>query len=158
MSNSNGNGNGHDPDGESQITLTRTIDANIEDVFAAWTDPALIEQWQADEAELDGFEGGGYKFTTFGDDEDPEDHVVSGEILQFVENEKLVMSWVHKDSDEEDAEELIFVLEIAFKALGDDQTQVTLTERGLAHSDPESRIFSMEAWSAAMEHLAEVME
>jgi uncharacterized protein YndB with AHSA1/START domain len=155
---SNSNGNGHDPDSESQITLTRTIDANIEDVFAAWTDPALIEQWQADEAELDAFEGGEYKFTTFGDDEDPEDHVVSGEILQFVENEKLVMSWVHKDNNEEDAEELIFVLEIAFKALGDDQTQVTLTERGLAHSDPESRIFSMEAWSAAMEHLAEVME
>ena len=155
---SNSNGNGHDSDSESQITLTRTIDANIEDVFAAWTDPALIEQWQADEAELDAFEGGEYKFTTFGDDEDPEDHVVSGEILQFVENEKLVMSWVHKDSDDEDAEELIFVLEIAFKALGDDQTQVTLTERGLAHSDPESRIFSMEAWSAAMEHLAEVME
>jgi uncharacterized protein YndB with AHSA1/START domain len=152
------NGNGHDTDNESQITLTRTIDANIDDVFAAWTDPALIEQWQADEAELDAFEGGEYKFTTFGDDEDPEDHVVSGEILQFVENEKLVMSWVHKDNDDEDAEELIFVLEIAFKALGEDQTRVTLTERGLAHSDPESRIFSMEAWSAALEHLAEVME
>lgn len=155
---SNSNGNGHDLDNESQITLTRTIDANIDDVFAAWTDPALIEQWQADEAELDAFEGGEYKFTTFGDDEDPEDHVVSGEILQFAENEKLVMSWVHQDGEGEDTEELIFVLEIAFKSLGDDQTQVTLTERGLAHSDPESRIFSMEAWSAALAHLAEVME
>jgi len=149
--------NGMNVDPESQITLTRTIDANISDVFAAWTDPALIEQWQADEAELDAFEGGEYKFTTFGDDDDPDDHTVSGEILQFVENEKLVMSWVHKDS-EDDEDELIFVLDIAFKALGDDQTQVTLTERGLAHADPESRIFSMEAWSAALEHLAEVME
>jgi uncharacterized protein YndB with AHSA1/START domain len=149
--------NGMDIDGESQITLTRTIDAHIDDVFAAWTDPALIEQWQADEAELDAFEGGEYKFTTFGDDEDPEDHTVSGEILKFVENERLVMSWVHKDEDE-DVEDLIFVLEIGFKALGDEQTQVTITERGLAHSDPESRIFSIEAWSAAMEHLAEVME
>jgi len=126
-------------------------------VFAAWTDPALIEQWQADEAELDAFEGGEYKFTTFGDEDDPEDHTVSGEILKFVENERLVMSWVHKDEDEE-VEDLIFVLEIGFKALGDEQTQVTITERGLAHSDPESRIFSIEAWSAAMEHLAEVME
>ena len=151
------NGNGHDADNASQITLTRTIDANIDDVFAAWTDPALIEQWQADEAELDAFEGGEYKFTTFGDDEDPEDHVVSGEILQFKENEKLVMSWVHKD-DDEDGEELIFVLEIAFKAVGEEQTRITLTERGLPHADPESRIFSMEAWSAALEHLAEVME
>ena len=149
--------NGMNADPESQITLTRTIDANIADVFAAWTDPALIEQWQADEAELDAFEGGEYKFTTFGDDEDPDDHTVSGEILKFVENEKLVMSWVHKDS-EDDEDELIFVLDIAFKALGDDQTQVTLTERGLAHADPESRIFSIEAWSAALEHLAEVME
>jgi len=149
--------NGMDIDGESQITLTRTIDAHIDDVFAAWTDPALIEQWQADEAELDAFEGGEYKFTTFGDEEDPEDHTVSGEILKFVENQRLVMSWVHKDEDE-DIDDLIFVLEIDFKALGDEQTQVTITERGLAHSDPESRIFSIEAWSAAMEHLAEVME
>ena len=155
---SKANGNGMDTDGESQITLTRTIDAHIDDVFAAWTDPALIEQWQADEAELDAFEGGEYKFTTFGDDEDPEDHVVSGEILQFKENEKLVMSWVHKDGDDEDGEELIFVLEIAFKAVGEEQTRITLTERGLPHADPESRIFSMDAWSAALEHLAEVME
>ena len=143
-------------DGESQITLTRTINAHVDDVFAAWTDPALIEQWQADEAELDAFEGGEYRFTTFGDDEDAEDHTVSGEILQFVENQKLVMSWVHKDQ-ETDEDDLIFVLEILFKAL-DDRTQITLTERGLAHADPESRIFSIEAWSAALENLAEVIE
>lgn len=148
---------GMDVDGESQITLTRTINAHIDDVFAAWTDPALIEQWQADEAELDAFEGGEYKFTTFGDDEDPDDHTVSGEILQFEENRKLVMSWVHKD-EEDGEDDLIFVLEIDFKSVGDDSTRITLTERGLAHSDPESRIFSIEAWSAALEHLAEVME
>lgn len=149
--------NGMDIDNESQISLNRVIGANVSDVFSAWTDPALIEQWQADEAEFDQFEGGEYKFTTFGDDEDPEDHTVSGEVLQYVENEKLVMSWVH-DDDEDDSEALIFVLEITFKALGDDQTRVTITERGLAHSDPESRIFSMEAWSSALEQLAEILE
>jgi len=147
--------NGTHVDPESQITLTRTIDANVSDVFAAWTDPALIEQWQADEAELDAFEGGEYRFTTYGDDEDPEEHIVTGDILSYVENEKLVMSWVHTEEGEDD---LIFVLEILFKALGDDQTQVTITERGLAHADAESRIFSMEAWSSALEQLAEVME
>ena len=147
--------NGTHVDPESQITLTRTIDANVSDVFAAWTDPALIEQWQADEAELDAFEGGEYRFTTYGDDEDPEEHIVTGDILAYVENAKLVMSWVHTEDGEDD---LIFVLEILFKALGDDQTQVTITERGLAHADAESRIFSMEAWSSALEQLAEVME
>ena len=149
--------NGMDIDAESQITLTRTIDAHIDDVFKAWTDPALIEQWQADEAELDAFEGGEYRFTTFGDDEDPEDHTVSGEILSFVENQKLVMSWVHKDGEDEE-EDLIFVLDIAFAAVGEEQTRITLTERGLAHADAESRIFSMEAWNAALAHLAEVLE
>ena len=49
--------NGMDADNESQISLTRTIAAHVSDVFKAWTDPALIEQWEADEAEFDAFEG-----------------------------------------------------------------------------------------------------
>ncbi|KQN72710.1 SRPBCC domain-containing protein [Devosia sp. Leaf64] len=144
-----------DLDNESQITLTRKIGAHVSDVFSAWTDPALIEQWQVDEAEFDAFEGGQYRFVTFGD-EDEADHEVTGEILQFVEDEKLVMSWVHRDAETE--EELIFVLDITFRAIGDDNMELTLVERGLPHADPQTRIFSMEAWSATLEQLAEVME
>ena len=142
-------------DGESQITLSRTIDANISDVFAAWTDPALIEQWQADEAEFDASEGGEYRFITFGDGDDDADQIVTGEVLTYAEDQRLVMSWVHRD---EDGEELIFVIDIIFEAVGPDRTRITLTERGLAHADPQTRIFSMEAWSAALEELAELME
>ncbi len=145
---------GSEIDGESQITLTRTIAANVSDVFSAWTDPALIEQWQVDEAEFDGFEGGQYHFVTYADEDDEADHEVTGEVLQFVEDEKLVMSWIHRDEDEE----FIFVLDITFKSIGDDATSITVTERGLAHADAQTRIFSMEAWSAALEQLAELME
>jgi uncharacterized protein YndB with AHSA1/START domain len=141
-------------DGESQITLTRKIEANISDVFSAWTDPALIEQWQADEAEFDAFEGGQYRFVTFAEEDDEADHEVSGEVLQFVEDERLVLSWVHRDEEDE----LIFVLDIVFQAISDDVTSITLTERGLAHADAQTRIFSMEAWSSALEQLAELME
>ncbi|SMQ63630.1 Uncharacterized conserved protein YndB, AHSA1/START domain [Devosia lucknowensis] len=147
---------GMDIDPESQITLTRTIGAHVSDVFAAWTDPALIEQWEADEAEFDAFEGGQYRFVTFAEDDDETDHEVSGEVLTFVEDERLVLSWIHKDDDEDS--ELIFVLDIAFKAVGEDSTTITLTERGLPHADAQTRIFSMEAWSAALEELAELME
>jgi len=147
---------GPEIDGESQITLTRTIDANVSDVFSAWTDPALIEQWQADYAEVEPFQGGEYRFVTEGDEEDPSQHVVTGEYLTFVENERLVMSWVYKG--EEDEDDLIFVLDVTFKADGADSTIITLTERGIAHTDPESRIFSMEAWSSTLEVLAELME
>lgn len=145
---------GSEIDGESQITLTRTIAANVSDVFSAWTDPALIEQWQADEAEFDAFEGGQYHFITYAEDEDEADHEVSGEVLQFVEDQRLVLSWVHKDEDDE----LIFVLDLVFKAVGEDATSIILTERGLPHADAQTRIFSMEAWSAALEQLAELME
>lgn len=145
---------GSEIDGESQITLTRTIAANVSDVFSAWTDPALIEQWQVDEAEFDAFEGGQYHFVTYADEDDEADHEVSGEVLQFVEDQRLVLSWVHKDEDDE----LIFVLDILFQSIGDDATTITLTERGLAHADVQTRIFSMEAWSSALEQLAELME
>ncbi|MBF0680630.1 MAG: SRPBCC domain-containing protein [Devosia sp.] len=143
-------------DSDSQITLTRKISANISDVFSAWTDPALIEQWQVDEAEFDAFEGGTYRFVTFGEEDDEADHEVTGEILQFVEDEKLVMSWVHRD--DEDDSEFLFVIEVTFKAIDDDNTAVTLVERGLPHADAQTRIFSMEAWSSALEQLAELME
>ncbi|WIY54097.1 SRPBCC domain-containing protein [Devosia sp. YIM 151766] len=146
--------NGTEIDGESQITLTRIIAANVSDVFAAWTDPALIEQWQVDEAEFDAFEGGQYHFVTYADEDDEADSEVSGEILQFVEDQRLVLSWVYKDEEDE----LIFVLDITFKAIGEDATSITLTERGLPHADAQTRIFSMEAWSAVLEQLAELME
>ncbi|KKB10760.1 hypothetical protein VE25_16350 [Devosia geojensis] len=153
-----------DPTGsESQITLTRTIAAPVEDVFAAWTDPALLEQWQADEVETEPFEGGEYRYFMAGDAEDPTDLVVTGRYIEFVENERLVMSWVASvvgddDGNAEDGEGQIFVLEIDFREVAGGGTSITIVERGLAHADAESRIFSIEAWSQAIEHLAELME
>ncbi len=147
---------GTDFDNESQITLTRKIGANVSDVFSAWPDPALIEQWQVDEAESDAVKGGEYRFVTFADEDDEADHEVTGEILEYVEDQKLVMSWVHRD--EESEEELLFVLDISFRAIDDDNTEIVLIERGLPHADPQTRIFSMEAWSSALEQLTEVME
>ncbi len=146
-----------DIDNEAQITLTRTINAPLEDVFAAWTDPALLEQWQADYAEVEPFEGGSYRFVTEGDDENPGEHVVSGEYLQFIEDARLALSWIYQGPDTPD-DDLIFVLEIDFKAIAPDQTAITIVERGLAHADPESRIFSIEAWSATIEQLADLLE
>jgi uncharacterized protein YndB with AHSA1/START domain len=151
----------YDPTGpESQITLTRTIAAPVEDVFAAWTDPAILEQWQADEVENEPFEGGEYRYFLQGDADDPTDRVVTGRYLEFVENERLVMSWL-VSADEEEGEtdaDQIFVLEVDFRELPNGSTSVTIVERGAAHADPETRIFSIEAWSLAIEHLADLIE
>lgn len=143
---------------QSQISLTRTIDAAVEDVFMAWTDPALIEQWQADRAETDPQPGGRFRYVTENAEEDgPGELVVSGEYLEYVEDRRLVLSWVVENGGE-DGGQAIFVLEIDFRPLEGRRTQLTLVERGAAHADAQSRIFSIEAWSAAIEHLAELIE
>lgn len=154
---------GTDPlTGESQISLTRVIEADVADVFAAWTDPALVEQWQADTAEIEPYEGGQYRLVTEIDpDEDdpgaPTQFVVFGEYLQYAEDERLVMSFIVEGAGE-GGDDLIFVLDIAFGALSGGRTRLTLIERGATHADAQSRIFSMEAWSEAIAHLAELLE
>ncbi|GHA10875.1 hypothetical protein GCM10007989_01440 [Devosia pacifica] len=141
---------------ESEITLTRTIDAPVEDIFAAWTDPAILEQWQADEVEVEPFTGGHYRYTIEGDEETPGEHVIKGEYLIFEENQRLSMSWIYTAPGDEN--ETIFVLDITFRGVDDARTEIKLVERGASHADPESRIFSMEAWDSALAHLADLIE
>lgn len=140
--------------GENSITLTRTIDAPAEELFAAWTDPALLEQWQADTVEFEAFEGGRFRFATT-DDENPETvHVVSGTLASFEQDRKLVELWHHEGSDASEDSTLI----ITFRPLDDERTEISIVEIAEAHADPQSRIFSLEAWDEALSALAELLE
>ncbi|WP_404404244.1 SRPBCC domain-containing protein [Pelagibacterium halotolerans] len=144
-----------DPETENSITLTRTIDAPAEELFAAWTDPALLEQWQAEKVSFEPFEGGAFRFETV-DTDDPEIvHVVSGTVLVYEPETKLVEHW-HYQGENEDIEQS--VLTVVFQEVGDGRTEIILTEEAEAHKDPESRIFSIEAWDAAIGELAELLE
>lgn len=136
---------------EDAITLTRLIHAPVDELFAAWTDPALLEQWQADRVEFEPFAGGALRFET----EDPEGGaplVVVGEIVEFEEDRLLVERWRYGEGD------LATLLSLTFEPASAESTRLTLVERSEAHKDPESRIFSIEAWSAALEELAELIE
>ncbi|MCD7060891.1 SRPBCC family protein [Pelagibacterium xiamenense] len=144
-----------DTDSETSITLTRTIDVPAEELFAAWTDPALLEQWQAEKVSFEPFEGGAFRFETV-DADDPEAvHVVSGTVLVYEPESKLVERW-HYQGENEDIEQS--VLTVVFKDIGEGRTEITLTEEAEAHKDAESRIFSIEAWDAAIGELAELLE
>lgn len=141
-------------DAEKSITITRTLDAPVELVFSAWTDPAILEQWQAERAEFEAFEGGSFRFSTT-DEEDPSIlHVVEGRVMAFEENRKLVELWQYQD--EEGVEESTLI--VTFRPVEPGQTEITLVEVADDHEDPESRIFSIEAWSAALEELADLLE
>lgn len=139
---------------DKSITLTRTIEAPVEELFAAWTDPALLEQWQAERVEFEPFEGGTFRFETDDEDEPGLVHVVTGRVVAFEQDRKLIEVWRYDGDDEVDESTLI----VTFSPLDEDRTEVTLVEVAEAHSDPESRIFSIEAWDAALEELADLLE
>ena len=140
-------------DTDTTITLTRAIDAPVDEVFRAFTDPAMLEQWLADHVDAQGFEGGSLRFEIEGD-EDAGDTVVSGDYLAFVEDAHLRMNWRYEGAqDRADA-----VVDIRFRDLGDGRSDVTVAETSPDHAEAQSRIFSIEAWSAALEVLADLLE
>lgn len=139
----------------TSITLTRTIDVPADVLFAAWTDPALLEQWQADVVSFEAFEGGTFRFETADVDDPSHVHVVSGTVLGYAPDRELVERWQYLGENDEIEES---VLTVTFKSLGGNRTELTLVEDAAAHTDPESRIFSIEAWNAAIAELAELIE
>lgn len=139
---------------EKTITLSRTIAAPAEELFAAWTDPALLEQWQAEQVDFEPFEGGKFRFETVDVDDPQTVHVVTGTIAGFEQDRKLVELWHHEGSEARDDSTLI----VTFAPLDGDRTEITIVEIAEAHEDPQSRIFSIEAWDAALAELAELLE
>ncbi|WP_196258247.1 SRPBCC family protein [Pelagibacterium limicola] len=138
---------------EKSITLTRTIEAPVEEVFAAWTDPALLEQWQAEHVEFEAFEGGIFRFETTNEDNPSERHIVNGRVLAIEQDHKLVETWQFGDAETDES-----TLIISFRPLDEERTEITLVEVAESHADAESRIFSIDAWSAALDELAELLE
>ncbi len=139
---------------EKTITLSRTIAAPAEELFAAWTDPALLEQWQAEQVDFEPFEGGKFRFETVDVDDPQTVHVVTGTIAGFEQDRKLVELWHHERSEARDDSTLI----VTFSPHDGDRTEITIVEIAEAHEDPQSRIFSIEAWDAALAELAELLE
>lgn len=138
---------------DRSISLKRTIDAPAEELFAAWTDPALLEQWQADRAEFEAFDGGSFRFET--DDEDGTTHVVTGDVVSIEPDRRIVEIWRYQGEDDAQDESTLIV---TFNALDADRTEIVLLEVSDAHEDPQSRIFSLEAWNEALQELAELLE
>ncbi|SDG69151.1 SRPBCC family protein [Pelagibacterium luteolum] len=139
---------------ETSITLSRVIHAPADELFAAWTDPALLEQWQAEQVDFEAFEGGKFRFETADLDDPSVAHVITGTVAGFEQDKKLIELWHYEGDDPADDSTLI----VTFAALDDDRTEITIVEITQAHSDPESRIFSMEAWHEALGELAELLE
>jgi len=139
---------------ENSITISRAFDVPADELFAVWTDAALLEQWQADHVTFEAFEGGHFRYESADVDTPGHTHVVTGTLIGFEQDRKLVELWHHEGDGEVPDSTLV----VTFRPLADERTELTLVEISDAHSDPQSRIFSLEAWDEALSEIAELLE
>jgi uncharacterized protein YndB with AHSA1/START domain len=75
------------------IRVMRRIAATPERVFRAWVDPEQLRRWLAPVAEADARAGGHFRLAVSA----PEgEHVVTGEYLEFVPDQRIAMTWVYE--------------------------------------------------------------
>ncbi len=118
---------------ELSVTVLRTIAAPVAEVFAAWTDPAILRRWivpvfcRVLEAEADPRPGGAFRLVMRGPLGGR--HVITGEYREVVPNARLVQTWVLEGYGR-DARRYPTQLTVEFRALGPDATELTIRQDG----------------------------
>lgn len=116
---------------DHERVITRTFDANVNHVFAAWTQPALFRRWWVPSSfpisllacEMDVREGGGYRLTFGNETMPPMDFF--GRYLEVVPNARLV--WTNEEGGVD-----THTTTVTFAEHGA-HTTVTITERYPTH-------------------------
>ncbi|MEX1157812.1 MAG: SRPBCC domain-containing protein, partial [Thermomicrobiales bacterium] len=121
------------------------IMARPETVFAYLTDPAKLVAWMGKQATLDARPGGAFRLRY------DEGHVASGEYVEVVPNERVVLTWGWEAEGAATPPGASSV-EITLTPDGDG-TRLRLVHRGL--SDDEARSHS-EGWDLFLPKLVEV--
>ncbi len=137
-------------DSEIKLVINKNINASVDKVYKAWTDPEVIKKWfgpgamTVPNAEADLQVGGEYLIHMH-DADAKSDHIVSGQYQEIIANEKLVFDWMWKDGVDRTQ------VTVEFLAKGTDETQLTLTHRGF--SDQEFADKHNQGWGACLNGL-----
>ncbi len=137
-------------DSEIKLAINKKINAPVEKVYEAWTNPEMIKQWfgpggmAIPNAAADVQVGGEYLIHMH-DSDSGSDHIVSGTYEEIIPNRKLVFNWKWKDGVDRTQ------VTVNFAAAEDNQTLLTLTHRGF--SEEEFRDKHNQGWGACLEGL-----
>jgi uncharacterized protein YndB with AHSA1/START domain len=136
--------------------LERTFAASPEEVFDAWTNPAVLQRWWAARptwsspgCDVDLRVGGRYLLRMH-DDETGRLHAVGGEYREVVRPRRLVYTWCWEGEDGPHPGHVSLVT-VEFRAAGA-ETTVLLEHTGLPSE--ESRTRHGEGWRGTFENLA----
>ena len=119
------------------LKLRRTVDAPVETVYAAWTDPEVMRRWFAPgdlavaravaEVEV----GGTFLIEMRG--ADGENHITSGVYRDVVPNRRLVHTWRWEGSDVES------LVTVEFEPDSAGRTRLTLTHSRFGQAEARDR-------------------
>ncbi len=141
---------------EFEIKQVIEIDASVEKVFNAISDPREIICWFPDEAILEPKVVGIFNLSFFKDSEKPKmkmdrDFINEGKVLEIISNKKLVHTWQWKEFP--DFSETIVTWEL--EPEDDNQTKLTLTHTGFTGKEegPASLEEHNKGWSFFLNEL-----
>ena len=133
-----------------KLVLTRTLDAPVARVYAAWTDPRTMQRWlcagemTAPEVEAEVRVGGRYRVCML--EASGETHIVGGVYREVEQDRRLVFTWRWEGSEEE----TLVTVELA--PAGESGTELTLTHEGFADEDIRDR--HGWGWSSCLDKLS----
>ncbi len=131
------------------LTINRTFAAPVEAVYAAWTDPGIIEKWLAPGttevvlAETEIKIGG--KFHCEMREENGKMHVTRGVYREIVPNRKVVFTWQWEGTDNET------LVTVQLRAKSPQETELTLTHERFV--DDEARDHHNDGWTKCFSKL-----
>lgn len=137
------------------FTITRHFDASVDELWAAWTDPAELRHWlhprgvhtPPESIEVDLRVGGRYRYTMVSD-AGGEQYPTGGEYLDLSPPDRLVFSWGHPDASPEESPRI----SVALRADGDGCVMTFTIER-LDDAHDDIRLGWDEAIDVLGEHL-----
>ncbi len=137
------------------VSVTREIAAPPDKVYAAWTEPALTQQWMAQTIEADVRVGGRYHHEMSGDN--GQTYIHTGEYLVLEPGQRIVQTFhgYAKGAPEPNHREF---LEITLRPIEATHTELTLADcwdgEGM---DPEGEDAVKAAWSGWLDGLTRVI-
>lgn len=138
----------------TSLSLTRTIRADRDAVFRAWTEPAQLRQWSCPEGmgiaevQVDLTVGGRYRIRMTG--AEGQVYTAFGTYREIDRPQRLVYTWDWEEPDHAVGETLVTV---EFSERGG-STEVTLTHE--AFSAAEAKVSHEQGWTSCLNQLEQI--